>query len=230
MRKFVFASIIVLLFFAASMASAYTVQLAYTGVSNGAAVTLAGKLTGNGYLAGNYTANITNNMTNYGSFTGFCVDWAAANSPNVYSPYNLVGIAEDSRYEAAAWVMANYSTPTYGYSAAAAQIAIWELVWDWNNTNLAAGNLIYSGIYSADATELITDALAGRNSFDQSNYMIALSPATDDSLGYPYQDFIFRRTVPIGGMVSAPVPIPPAAYLFSAGLIGLIGVRRRFQK
>lgn len=29
---------------------------------------------------------------------------------------------------------------------------------------------------------------------------------------------------------STPVPLPPAAYLLGAGLIGLIGVRRRFQK
>jgi hypothetical protein len=230
MRRFVFASVIVLVFFAASMASAYTVQLAYTGVTDGAAVTLAGKLNG-GYLAGNYNATIAGYDD---SFSGFCVDWATANSLNSPSDYNLVGIADDSRYEAAAWVMENYNTQAYGYSAVAAQIAIWELVWDWDtrsSPSLTTGNLIYSGdTYYSTASALITAALTGMSTFDQSKYMIALSPDTGDSLGNGYQDFIFQRNDVPGNMVSAPVPIPPAAYLFSAGLIGLIGVRRRFQK
>jgi hypothetical protein len=225
MRKFVFAAVIVLVFFAASMASASIVSLAYTGVPNGAAVPLTGQLNGS-YLAGNYTATING----YGSFSGFCVDWAAANSSNSFSDYNLVGIADGSRYEAAAWVMANYNTLTYGYSAAAAQIAIWELVWDWNNTNLTTGNLIYSsGTYYAAANALITAALTGVNTFSPSGYMIALSPATGDSLGGRYQDFIFERTVPIGGMVSAPVPIPPTVYLLGVGFFGFVGLRKRFR-
>jgi hypothetical protein len=230
MKRIVFLAVILSVVFTASMASANTVNLNYLSVTNQAAVSLSGDWLSSPpqVYAGNYTVNIwsSDNSTNYGNFTGFCVDPATA--PSSYSLYDLRGIAEGSRYEAAAWVFANYLT--LGYTAPAAQIAIWELVWDWGNLSLQSGHMAYTsgGSYSAAAQALVDWAMSGiGTNFDQSIYMIAHSPTSGESLNFPAQDYILPRGATT---VGPPVPVPSTVYLLGAGLLGLVGIRRRFKR
>jgi hypothetical protein len=214
-------AVVLTLVFAASMASADTVLLKEDSVANGATVNLTTSFYTGGALAGNYLLSVQNPPGNPAiQYSGYCVD--PAFSSNSYATYELVSIAEGSRYEAAAWVLSKGYT-NGALSAAEAQVAIWELVWDWGSTfDLSSGNLIASGINATDVQTIYNAALAGIGaSFDQSPYVLARHPVGDPTvLGAGLQDFILPN----------PVPLPPTAMLLGAGLLGIAGLGWRRRK
>ena len=216
LKRLVFVALIVSVVFAASMASAYLVQLNYVKVDPAKVVTIGGTYYSGGVYAGNYVVDIAG----MGRLYGYCVD--PSNAPGSTKTYDLRPIPEStegsgSGYEAAAWVLAQRYT---GNHATAAQIAVWELVWDWESENLANGNFTYSGSsYTAEVQNIINAALAvNYSTFDHSGYRLAVSPPTDTFFRVNYQDYI------------VPIPIPAAAWLLGSGLIGLVIIRRRRKK
>ena len=220
LQRFVYIAVILSLVFTASMASADTVWLTETGVANAVTVSIhAGTLGNLSALAGNYLLAIQNPLGSTSmQFSGFCVDPAFA--PTSFQPYELVPIAEESRYEAAAWVLSQGNA----FNAAAAQVAVWELTWD-TPFNLHDGIFqLNGGVNEADVTAIYYAALAGMGaSFDQSAFVLARNPIGDPTiLGAGEQDYIIK---------SPAVPIPPTALLLGSGLLGLVGLGwRRSRK
>ena len=204
----------------ASVASAdYNVQLRYNTVSPWVTNTIYENGTAfGGVLTGNYIVEIQAGYPFAGVYAGFCVD--PANATTAYTPYKLTSIAEGSGFEAAAWVLNQGYT---GTSAVAAQIAVWELTWDWGNiqldrnlANFGKFSIDASNAYFGEASSIITLALAGMgNGFDQNalGFLLAVSPQVVG--GTDYQDYIIKT------------PIPAAVWLLGSALLGLVGIRRR---
>lgn len=225
MKKLAITLAVLLVMSVASVASAdYNVYLRETGVSPANQISIDGTLyTGSGVLAGNYLFDIGNNYpqylpTSWTSYSGFCVD--PGNSNAGWSEYNVTGITD--RYQAAAYVLANYS-------GTAAQIAVWELVWDWTSgtnwgADLTSGGFALSGDtanpWYAAANTILNDALLKAAGFDSSAFLLAVSPAAGGTFGVDYQDYIFR----------AQTPIPAAVWLLGSALLGLVGIRRRMSR
>jgi hypothetical protein len=229
MKRFVFMALIVAVVFAASMASADLVQLKFVDVAPGSInVGVDGRGT---IVAGLYNLQFYPpvSVAVPTSVSGCCVDPAWASSS--FQEYSLSRVAANSSYAAAMYLMDKYVTTT----PALAQVAIWETVWDWSNpVNLSGNNFkLLSGLditqqntvidyvneaKVAYANGLITTALLNK-------YVLAESPV-NNGYGISPQDYIFRSettSVP-------PVPIPPTVYLLGAGLVGLVGLRRKFRK
>lgn len=73
---------------------------------------------------------------------------------------------------------------------------------------------------------------------DNPYYSIGLEKGTGDANG-AYNVFVFNLTDSSGKLIQdqlawssdgGGVPIPPTAYLLGAGLLGLVGLRRKFKK
>lgn len=198
--------------------SALADTLTLTGVAPGEVqnVTITG-FGSVGVLAGMYNFSITGGSFD-GSYKGFCVDPAYA--PTVPASYAVIAVTDGSRYEAAAYLLGTYYNQTSSDNAMAAkvQLAIWELVFDFNSYSLTSGNFKYTGSYQSDVGSLVAEASTAANNGDYSaGYYLAVSPPTGYYNQNP-QDYIFKT------------PEAGSLMLLGTGLIALFGLRRKFRK
>lgn len=194
----------------AGAAQAETIQ--FTGVAPAEVVSINGVYHGSVW-AGMYNFNILGSGPFAGPYKGFCVD------PQTETPSfsaTITAVTDGSNYEAAAYLMDRYYgvTRVNNQKAAQVQLAIWELVWDFNPSgsyNLTSGNfyLPTSSTYKSAVQALIDETkIAGvLDGFTPSGYYIT---ASDSS-----QDWMFHK-----------VPEAGALLLFGTGLVGLVGYRR----
>jgi len=213
----------------ASMASADVIvelrEVGTTPANN--VVGIAGYYTGDVY-AGRYNLEVKVPPDDQAiDVDGYCIDPTLSTSS--FIDYKLVGIPDGTGYEAAAYLL---SQPYTGEQATEAQVAVWELTWDYEKNNpfsLTEGNLQVTGGLSeaqkAEVEAMYDAALAAiAGGWDQTGYVLALNP-TDEVLGdwQQAQDYVIGTPVPYNTVV----PLPGALVLLGAGLFRLAAYSRK---
>lgn len=174
---------------------------------------------------------LTTNTTLLDSKEVFCVE--DAKGILGWSNYSLIPLNEIdpsnnmAKYQAAADIAEAYYNSSED-DKAAAQIAIWETVFDWGNSeDLSSGNFqYYASSGNQDYTDKVNDIL-GRQFANTNNWWLAVSPVlsgtgTSFTEGEDGQNYLVRM---------APAPEPATMFLFGTGLLGLAGfTRKKFGK
>jgi hypothetical protein len=173
---------------------------------------------------------------NGGSFLeAFCVE--NTDSPPSADDYSLVTLdAVAAKYTAAAKVAQYYFTNYDGaanemYGKDLAQLAVWEIISDYNTFDLAKGKFRFISGYdrvinAQDVVNFYTNAVGGTG-----NWVLAVNPTittpADISLA-PYQNYLVQ--VPQSAPITR-VPEPATMILLSMGLLGLgVGFGTRKSK
>jgi hypothetical protein len=112
-----------------------------------------------------------------------------------------------------AWLLSHYGTAGNGDQAWALQSAIWHVVEANLGTFVPVGTANQMNLYNSYLT-----ALDG-NTGNVSDFLWISPGALDNGNLVYYQ-----------GLVAPPVPIPAAVWLLGSGLVGLVGIRRKFRK
>ena len=196
-----------------------TIDLKYTSVGPGGAMTITSSGHNGAVLTGVYNLslmNATNTFDGYlddGPVDAFCIDvWDYA--PGSFQQYNIMSLdaAPDpgagpmgaTKASHLAQLLDNYwNGPLDNITASAIQIATWEVV-DENTDSfysLTSGNFKVSG--NADVMTLANTMLGSITTGSPFNNYVALSNSTTEN---KYQDYVVKT------------PIPPSV------IIGLIGM------
>jgi len=225
-KRILFIMLIGSLICGVSTAGATTIHVTLNTVDPWTPVNISGSLGSNvGTVAGHYVLD----TDLLGQVRGFCVDpsWYHSNSD-----YYMIGIP-DPKYVAAAYLL-NLSQNYSGLQATEAQLAVWEVVWDWGNDSgggigsaaLGADNFIInkingSALTSGEITDILlmcNNAIAAANSgtFVTTDYRLLVSPDENSYFGRCSQDYIVKV-----------VPEPLTLLLVGSGLIPFIRLRKK---
>jgi hypothetical protein len=181
-----------------------------------------------GYYTGAIEANLNDVLIDGGIV---CLDYNARTYvPNpgyeVYvstlSPVDLshAKFGSDStalfKYQEAAWLLGQMADPSHSTETGQISFAIWRIFTPSTLSGASAENISIENAWIKAA------ALINPADYDFSS--VRIYTATDTL----NQEFMSGMA--IAGTGGSVVPIPPAAWLLGSGLIGLVAIRRRFQK
>jgi len=153
----------------------------------------------------------------------YCVD-RSKSMPVPHSYYaDLLSISPESSLLRAAWILENFAYSLHGtynylgraYSAnetgAAVQLAIWDVIGQGIGTVAGYEYLFTLKNYIVG----LTPSIAALQGLGLENRYLIMDVYADATKCVAYQDLL------------TPVPLPGAVWLFGAGLIGLVGLRRK---
>jgi hypothetical protein len=164
----------------------------------------------------------------------FCVENASGPSQGVSNSYTLLSIDSGlsaffasgvnvNKYLAAAWVAQNYITnlpDTTEAEKASAQIAIWEIIFDYGSYDLSSGNFRSYNSFNLGAAAILANIPTSPG--PSSNWALAVNPTitADGQVNLAaYQNYL----------VQYKVPEPVSLLLLGIGLVGIAGIRRKMK-
>lgn len=228
-KRLVLMAVILALLFAPSMASA--------GIIGNVSLTMSAS-TPYGYArfpsgaSGNYYLDYDARLNGSGTLLEiFCVEDATGVSGTT-NPYTLLSIDSTlstftgnwQRYLAAAYIAESWSAGTVSEATkAAAQIAVWEVMFDGTSSPNLSGGTFTSTAYVSEAAAILSTLPIPSGFLASTRWALAVNPeiaagGTSFTEGLKYQNYL------------VPVPIPPTVLLLGAGVLGMIGFRRKFGK
>ncbi|GBE13969.1 PEP-CTERM motif protein [bacterium BMS3Abin14] len=147
----------------------------------------------------------------------FCVD-LAQDAPYESTEYSLDPLPADDKYLIMAWIAENYAdldappdpNEDHDSKTAEAQVAIWEVLTDYNDLLIDDGN--FTSTFHTTTVQGILDSVPGEPGSIVLTYNWMLAKNADK------QDYLVRR-----------VPEPSTLLLFGTALVGIGVFRKKFR-